>query len=307
MNEQIPKIIHQIWTQGCDNIPEKYHKYTQSWKSKKDYQYICWSDTTIKELIEKYDKSLIPVYDYFTLPQQRSDFGRYLILYLYGGFYVDIDTEAGNMSLDVLLNNKVISGVGIHGIKQSFIGSVPFHPAFKDLIDHIRKSYERRWYEIIDVIYVNRTSGGEAYKSIIDNYNDVYKIKDKKQTPQCNFFEEDCSNEKYKEAFCIQHTEETWNVFLICQNFIKFYRYIMISTIIFLIYISFSNCSGYGMKTLCSFRTVIILLSLLTMLYSMCFFLLNAKFCRTSLLYFVLLMVSYFSLSKKCNICNIKV
>ena len=153
---KIPKIIHQIWTQGCDKIPEKYHKYIDGWKSIKDYQYMCWSDDTIKELLRNYDESLIQVYDYFTLPQQRSDFGRCLLLYLFGGFYIDIDIEAGNLSLDSLLEKGdfVISSGGEYAnvVMIGFMGSVPNNPIFKDAIDHIRKSYKREFYEIIDMM-----------------------------------------------------------------------------------------------------------------------------------------------------------
>jgi mannosyltransferase OCH1-like enzyme len=305
MNEQIPKIIHQIWTQGCDNIPEKYKKYIEGWKSIKGYQYMCWSDESIKELLMKYDKSLIPIYDYFELPQQRSDFGRYLLLYLYGGFYLDIDIEKGDMSLDTLLDKNIITGIGMHGITQSFMGSVPYHPLFKDLIDHIRKSYERSWYEIIDVIYVNRTSGGKVYKSVVENY-DVYKIPSE-NTPQCNSFEENCSNknEKYSNAYTITHYDNTWNLFLLCQHFVSFYRYVMLFTLVFLLYVGFGNCSTYGMSTLCSIRNVIVFLVVLTMIYFILSFLMEGKMCRSSLLYFVLLIICYYSLSKKCSMCKI--
>ena len=305
----IPKIIHQIWTQGCDKIPEKYHKYIEGWKNK-GYKYMCWSDESIKELLQKYDESLIQVYDYFILPQQRSDFGRYLILYLYGGFYIDIDIEAGNESLDILLDkNKLVTGIGMHGIKQSFMGSVPFNPIFKDLIDHIRESYIKKWYDFIDVLYVNRTTGGEIYKTIVERYkDDVYKIQDENQTPQCNLFDDDCSNknEKYSKAFSIQHSDETWNIFFIINNFIKFYRYVMLATLLFLIYLVLGNCSTYGINTLCRFRNIIIILMVLTTVYSIFFLLLKGKFCRTSLLYFMVLIICYFSLSKKCTLCNIQ-
>ena len=309
MNEQIPKIIHQIWTQGCDNIPEKYHKYTESWKSTKDYQYMCWSDESIKELLQKYDKSLIPVYDYFILPQQRSDFGRYLLLYLYGGFYIDIDIEKGKKEfLDNLLDNKIVtSSGGYSGVSQSFIGATPFQPLFKDLMEHIRQSYKRNWYEIIDVVYVERTTGGKAYLTTLNKYrNDVYQIPHE-YTPRCNSFEEFCSNqnEKYTKAYTIQHFDDTWNVFLVCQHFVSFYRYVMVSTLLFLLYLAFGTCSTYGMSTLCSLRNIIILLIILTIIYFILAFIIEGKLCRTSLLYFVLLFICYYSLSKKCSMCKV--
>ena len=271
---------------------------------------MCWSDESVKELLQTYDKSLIPVYDYFTLPQQRSDFGRYLILYLYGGFYLDIDIEKGKEEcLDNLLDkNKIVtSSGGYSGVSQSFIGAIPFQPLFKDLIEHIRQSYERYWYEIIDVAYVERTTGGKTYlASIIKYKDDVYQIPPE-YTVQCNSFEDYCSNqnEKYSNAYTITHFDKTWNVFLVCQHFVSFYRYVMLSTLFFLLYLAFGKCSSYGMTTLCSLRNIIIFLIVLTIVYFVLSFLIEGKLCRTSLLYFVLLIICYYSLSKKCNICKV--
>lgn len=306
MNEQIPKIIHQIWTQGCDNIPEKYHKYTQSWKSAKGYQYMCWSDESIKELLMKYDESLIPIYEYFTLPQQRSDFGRYLLLYLYGGFYIDIDIEKGNLCLDSLLEKGdfVISSGGEYAnvVMIGFMGSVPNNPIFKDAIDHIRKSYKREFYEIIDMMYVERTTGGTVKNLIKDKYQDrVYKIP-KDIVYHCESVDDCMINNN---MIALIHFEKSWNILKYIYIYIVSYRYIMMTTLLFLIYIAVGNCSGYGMTTLCSLRKVMIVLMVLTTIYCIFSLLLNGKFCKTSVLYFTLLMVCYFSLTKKCSICKI--
>jgi squalene-hopene/tetraprenyl-beta-curcumene cyclase len=118
----IPKIIHQIWTQGIDKVPAKYHSYINGWKSldKYGYTYKCWDDDSIKEIISLFDISLIEIYNYFNLPQQRSDLGRYIIIYLFGGFYVDIDIEPTGKSLNSLLDYNFIISKNEYYIRQSF-------------------------------------------------------------------------------------------------------------------------------------------------------------------------------------------
>lgn len=305
-SQGIPKIIHQIWTQGCNKIPDKILKYVEKWKKKENYIHICWSDTSIIELLKKYDPSLIPIYTSFNLPQQRSDFGRYLLLYLYGGIYIDVDIIPGNKSFDsIFVNNKsIITGSGGHsGVSQSFIISKPKHPLFKDIIEHIRSSHKRIWYEFFDVLYVERTTGGSAYKKFIGKYrSDVYQLP-QNLTPQCNSFEE-CSLETYRDSITLQNFDKTWNIFLIFQHFIVFYKYLMLLSTFFLLYLYISDCSSYGIEKMCRLKQVIFMLFIITILYQAIYYTINNKLCNTSIVYFILLLISYFSLSKKCDVCS---
>lgn len=300
----IPKIIHQIWTQGCNKIPEKYKNYTDGWKAKEaeGYQYMCWSDESLIDLIKKYDPSLVEVYTYFELPQQRSDLGRYLLLYIYGGFYIDMDIEAGEKSLDILFyKNKIVTPLGENGVSQCFIGSVSRHPLFKNIIDHIQKSYKRKWYEYLDVLYVRRTTGG-IYKTLIDkNRSDVYEI-------PINILYictsiDDCFMSK---NMCgIVHYEKSWNIFLYIQRFIIYYKYMMLFTLIFLLYIISGKCNNTVIGSLCDIRTLIKLVIFTTLLYNALYLLTNGVVCRTGILYFCLLCLSYYSLDKKCITCHL--
>jgi hypothetical protein len=302
----IPKIIHQIWTQGCDKIPEKYKKYTDGWKSKESegYQYMCWSDETLINLIEKYDPSLAEAYKYFELPQQRSDLGRYFLLYIYGGFYIDMDIEPGDQSLDILTDkNKIATSLGgFSGVRQSFIGSCPEHPLFKSLIEHIKKSFKRKWYEYIEVLYVERTTGGMIYKTLLDgNRSDVYEIPNN-IVYYCDSID-DCVVSKNMCA--MMHFEKSWNIFLYIQRFIVYYKYMMFFTILFLVYLISGKCNSEMIGAFCNIRSVIKLIILTTLLYNILYFFINNKWCRTGILYFFLLCLSYYSLDKKCDVCNI--
>ena len=90
----IPKIIHLIWWQGYMNIPNKFIKNIDSWKHHNpNYKIIIWDNKSITKFIKKiYPKNYIILNRYFKMIQ-KIDFSKYLILYYYGGCYVDIQGE----------------------------------------------------------------------------------------------------------------------------------------------------------------------------------------------------------------------
>lgn len=91
---QIPKIIHQIWLQGEKNIPEDYPNYSESWKEKNpEFTYILWDDEMIKELINKTFPKFMDIYNNYPKLVQKVDSAKYIILYHYGGIYIDMDLE----------------------------------------------------------------------------------------------------------------------------------------------------------------------------------------------------------------------
>jgi len=91
----IPKIVHQIWMQGWENLPGKFvenselleklnpHWEQKKWNEKQLYQICCEVDATWGECFKNF-KYMI----------QRVDFGRYVALYLYGGVSVDCDQKS---------------------------------------------------------------------------------------------------------------------------------------------------------------------------------------------------------------------
>ena len=89
-----PRIIHQIWLQGEGDIPDKYKKNVNIIKNfNKDWQYILWDETKILNLINNY-RDYIKTYYQFIYLHQKVDFARYIILYLIGGIYIDMDATS---------------------------------------------------------------------------------------------------------------------------------------------------------------------------------------------------------------------
>src|SRR5579859_1748998 len=97
----IPKLLHQIWFQGEANIPDKFNSYRESWrKHNPTYSFATWNEKSINEIMPN---ELKETYDSFDLTIQKIDYAKYVILYLHGGMYVDMDMMCLR-SLDTLLD-----------------------------------------------------------------------------------------------------------------------------------------------------------------------------------------------------------
>lgn len=112
----IPKIIHQTWKDT--RIPPEFEVWIKSWLEKHpDWEYWLWTDESARELIKNKYSHLLDMFDGYTEPIRRADALRYIVLYEYGGVYVDMDIEA-------------LSSINPLTLKYScFIGQEPYeHP-----------------------------------------------------------------------------------------------------------------------------------------------------------------------------------
>lgn len=96
-NKTIPKIIHRIWIDknqplGNSVLPERYNKYILAWKEyNPDFTHKLWSGKQILELIQEYFPEYVNFYLSLTPFIKKCDFARFVIVYVFGGFYCDID------------------------------------------------------------------------------------------------------------------------------------------------------------------------------------------------------------------------
>ncbi len=106
----IPKIIHHIWIQGYDAVPEHHKKNIEKLQSlNPEYEYYCWSEEDIRNILETSYPQLVVVFEKIpTLIGKenplsvKSDLGRYVLMKEYGGFYLDIDITCSGSLNDLL-------------------------------------------------------------------------------------------------------------------------------------------------------------------------------------------------------------
>lgn len=91
MNQEC-KIIHQIWFQGEDQIPDKYRVNIEAMKkANPGWKHVIWDDEGLRKVCEAHGWE--EGYDASVHMHQKIDFGRYCVLYHYGGVSVDADVS----------------------------------------------------------------------------------------------------------------------------------------------------------------------------------------------------------------------
>jgi len=109
----IPKIIHNIWIQGYENLPNdnKIHHLNIK-KLNPDWEFMIWDDEMIKNLLQKYPK----IHDIYKKSSNysgsinnniiKSDIARYIIMKEYGGLYFDIEFKCKSSFDDIFFNDN---------------------------------------------------------------------------------------------------------------------------------------------------------------------------------------------------------
>lgn len=147
IHPKIPQIIHQIY-EDLAGPPPSLVEISQSWKElNPDWEYRFWNKNDIETFLKTYYPEFIPAYNAFPHNVQRWDAIRYLILYKFGGLYVDMDYECTENITPILCNTECAMGLEpeahafrIHVpyiVGNAFMATVPEHPYFKELIDTV--------------------------------------------------------------------------------------------------------------------------------------------------------------------------
>lgn len=156
----IPKIIHQVWLDSSNEnetgIPKAlYKKYSDNIKQlNPDFKYMFWNNTNIKALLNHSEIAKFRfAFDHLRTHIERCDFIRYVILYLYGGIYIDLDyickhnlSELLNkVKTDIALTMDPIEHIQKEGglITNSVMMSKPNHPFWLYIMNHIALNLDK--------------------------------------------------------------------------------------------------------------------------------------------------------------------
>lgn len=89
----IPGYIHQIYYPIRSPTPSaRHHIKIQTWKDLNPrVTHMLWNETAVVDLIKSDHPKLLSVYHSYGHWVQRIDLAKYVILYRFGGWYVDLD------------------------------------------------------------------------------------------------------------------------------------------------------------------------------------------------------------------------
>jgi mannosyltransferase OCH1-like enzyme len=135
----IPKIVHHTWKDA--NIPEKWkHSYQSCVEKYPEYEFMLWTDEESDKFIKENYNWLYSTYVSYWYPIQRADAIRYLVLYHFGGIYLDLDIGCRDRSLDDLrIFPAIIPKTKPIGYSNDMLAAHPKHPFFEQLINNLSR------------------------------------------------------------------------------------------------------------------------------------------------------------------------
>ena len=145
---EIPKIIFQTWK--TYDVPDQWKHAQKTVKEKnKDWKYVLLSDEDNLRIVKKHFPDFLPYFVNFKYNIQRADAIRYMVLYLYGGVYLDLDYQAikpfGSIILDKDKEVGLIKSGNVNCITNSFLCSHKASKFWLQCIEEMKKPY-KLWY-----------------------------------------------------------------------------------------------------------------------------------------------------------------
>lgn len=248
MITNIPKIIHQIWIQGYDKIPEHlklYHKSCLDINS--DFEHIFWDDVKIINFLSTvYNENYVNTYKNYKKLAQKADFARYAILYKYGGIYLDMDMLC-RKNLSSFLSYNLFCTVDILSIISTrylngTIGTKPNHPlfmyVFKNIFKRLPKSsnvtYSTGTILFYDSVKEYKKTTGKSDISIID----------RKYLHPCQPYDDDDCGSKCKDCYVSHMNNGSWKSGIhkyAEKNCMKILKWLVLIILIIVFYIFIIN------------------------------------------------------------------
>ena len=196
MNE-IPKIIHQIWSGIDEPLPEQFKELGDTWKENHpDWEYMYWDEACINEFIQEFYPQHWTIYKGFKYNVQRWDAIRYLILDKIGGLYVDFDYESLSPMDDILRDKSCcFSAEPKEHLKifskevyfnNALMASVPNHPFIKIIIEAVFRKADNEIIFQNKMMEVLETTGPLLLTSLYEQFSNkgsIYIIPDELVSP----------------------------------------------------------------------------------------------------------------------------
>lgn len=231
----IPKIFHQTWKNN--DIPLEWSEAVNQYKKiYQDYQYMLWTDEKMDDFVKNNYPLIYPTYKLYQYQIQRCDAFRYMVLYKYGGIYLDLDVICKS-NINHLLNNQLIlvkSSNFSSSFTNSFMAVEPSNPFIKYCIDNLSK-YKDKYKWLGKHFHIMNTAGPLFLTNMFNQYkssNDFsYYILDD-YVGDCNVCNLDkCSGGKYFKAiegFSWNGIDSKIYNFILCNKVLLFILIVLV-------------------------------------------------------------------------------
>lgn len=156
-HSKIPRIIHQIWIspRPTNEMVERFRIAANSCiEMHQNYKYYLWTNDEIFNWLTTNYAWFLPTYRSYRYDMQRIDAMKYLVLFHFGGLYIDLDIKcnAPDLITSMLPSDKldnepdIIFHMGTEGISANtdLVAAKRFHPFFKLAVHQLKAA--NRWY-----------------------------------------------------------------------------------------------------------------------------------------------------------------
>jgi mannosyltransferase OCH1-like enzyme len=137
-SDKPPLNILQTW-KTLELIPEHYELVMKMRDLNPDANHLFFIDQNIEQFVIMYYPTYYETFKNFKYPIQRIDFFRYLVVYQYGGLYLDLDMDIVS-NFDDLDRTKAIFPVETKDLESGniLVGNYAFYaPPFHPFVRHI--------------------------------------------------------------------------------------------------------------------------------------------------------------------------
>ena len=178
---QIPKNIFQIWiTTVNKKMPDEWINAQKTIiENNLNWNYYFITHDISLQILHKYFPDFISYYMNFEYDVQRADAIRYILMYLYGGIYIDLDYIAiksfDSISLDTNKEIGFLQSAYINNhITNDFIISIPKSIFWLDCIIYMKR--KKPFWAITRHLTVFNTTGPTILNKLIQYHSSKIQI-----------------------------------------------------------------------------------------------------------------------------------
>jgi mannosyltransferase OCH1-like enzyme len=249
----IPKIIHQTWK--TLNVPDEWKDAVESCKNEhKEYNHIIWTDEMMEKFVKTEYADFYKVYMSYPHNIQRCDAFRYLVLYKYGGIYIDMDTICKKNLKELLVYDIVFTySTNASCFTNAFFMVIPNHPFIKFCIDNL-SGYVNSYYYFGKHFHIMNSTGPYFLTNMVKKYKEknienLYILSSEEYAGDCTVCNEDTCQGGIYFKHIVGQSWNSWDSLFYNFCFCNYKKIIIILLVLVTIYyIFFKRNKVFKMK-----------------------------------------------------------
>ena len=148
----VPRLLHQTW-KSCEVPPRQRSWWDRCARLSPEWSFALWTDEANRAFVAAHYPQHLAMYDGYNVNIKRVDAIRYMLLYHFGGVYMDLDFACVRPlesiplrhtkgAATLILQRK--SASDYEAVSNAFMAAPPRHPFFKFVIEQLPGSASAR-------------------------------------------------------------------------------------------------------------------------------------------------------------------